>query len=111
MEPKKELNEEHQLHRLSRWQEIVKEFEQSGQSRQEYCERRGIKVHQLIYWLSRLRDLAQRGSSKLSSPPQNFAPQIKGPQETFTLQINGILVKIPKSTPSEKVISIIRCLI
>lgn len=97
--------------RINRWRSIVKEFEASGQSRNAYCEERGVKVHQLIYWVSRLKELTQRDLAKPPLTSQSFSPQTKASQETFTLAINGILVKVPKSTPSEKVISIIRCLI
>lgn len=111
MEQNQEESQEQESNRLNRWRGIVKEFEQSGKSRQEFSDRCAIKVHQLIYWQSRLKELAKRS---LHNPPpskQSFTPQTKSSQETFTLAINGILVKVPKSTPSEKVIAIIRCLI
>lgn len=111
MEQQKEISEEHEPHRLNRWRVIVKEFEQSGKSRQEYSDECGIKIHQLIYWQSRLKELAKRSVHNPPPSKQSFTPQTKTSQETFTLGINGILVKIPKSTPSEKVIAIIRCLI
>ena len=70
--------------RASEMQRIVEEFSKSGQTRREFCAKRGIAVTTLDYWRLRLR------SQQLSRPRLVKVEVARPESANFTLRlVNG----------------------
>ena len=76
---------------------LVKQFEDSGQSRREFASAHGIKQGKLHYWISKLT----KPQVSDSAVENNFVPIVIAPvavQETGNIIIrctNGVEIEIP----------------
>ncbi|HQH25888.1 MAG TPA: hypothetical protein PLP17_00715 [Oligoflexia bacterium] len=73
----------------SQWKKLIAQWERSGQTRSEFCEKRGLSLHQFTYWRTEL--------GKAQQPDGRFV-QISGNGSAEPLEIrlsNGTTIKIP----------------
>ncbi len=84
----------------SRMHKLVKQFQESGQSRKEFAAAQGIKAGKLYYWISKSAK-ARQAVPWPAAPERNFVPIAVTPgqkQEMRSIIIrctSGIEIEIP----------------
>lgn len=87
-----------------KWKELVREWQESGETLAAFARSRGIKDHQLWFWKDRILGTPKRGS-------RQFAPVGEVADKTqVDLTVSGITVKLPLTLCAEKFLTIVRCL-
>lgn len=85
-----------------KWSKIIREFDQSGISKQKFCQLNGLSTSQYYYWKSKLKTLEEEalllGSEELSS--HSFIPIKRSQQPYFTVELSNKMKLTFSEVPS-----------
>jgi putative transposase len=95
--------------RINRWQQIIKECNNSGMTKKEWCLQNGVHEKAFYYWQRRIRKRAVQVQSEYSLPPAaaNFV-ELTAPTPVVshqpvvnniaaTIQVNGCRIELSET--------------
>ncbi len=90
------------------WNEVIEDFNSSGQNQTLYCKQRNINKDQFCYYLSRWRK-ANRNDNSQNQTRMSFLPvEINSPQGKCMLNIgNGVSLELPDGISIEHLSALI----
>ena len=93
-------------YRAQTWAMLIQECNNSGLTKREFCQQRGISEKSFYYWLRKLRSqMAEAGSPKLV---QLEPPAIS--DDMLRIQYRGAELKLPAGVDMEAVTALLRSL-
>jgi hypothetical protein len=91
------------------WRRKVAEFESSGLSRAAFCRRRRVNYHTMTYWVKRLANLDEAGSSGAGvSFVEVSLPSVAAPATYEVLLGNGRSIRLGVDFEDEALARLIR---
>lgn len=93
--------------RMSKWAQIIKERQNSGQTIKEFCEERGIKEGAYFYWQRKLRGALCTELANLNEPATDIPAgwvQLEpatGAKEALTVEVAGCRIRVTPGTDPE----------
>jgi len=76
--------------------ELVRKFQSSGQTQQDFCQTHGLKLHKLQYWNAKY--LQEQQLPKTGFAELKISPSVSSASSTKLLVIrmsNGTIIEIP----------------
>jgi hypothetical protein len=78
----------------SEWSAIVKAFERSGESHEQFCSKRGLAVGSFRSWLYRLRRAGSAATDVVLLPVEVTAPAARYAPSDIVIAIAGVEVRV-----------------
>jgi hypothetical protein len=78
----------------SEWSAIVKAFERSGQSHEQFCSKRGLAIGSFRSWLYRLRRTQDAATDVVLLPVEVTAPVARHTPSDIVIGIAGVEVRV-----------------
>jgi len=86
------------------WQQQIAQWQESGQSKREYCRNNGLSYDQFNWWYSRMQ------KQYLTQIPEGFIQiQYQHPEkaEHICIEMNGIRVQLPSGSSKQLLVTVI----
>jgi hypothetical protein len=78
----------------SEWSAIVKAFERSGQSHEQFCSKRGLAIGSFRSWLYRLRRTHEAATDVVLLPVEVTPPVARDAPSEVVIAIAGVEVRV-----------------
>lgn len=78
----------------SEWSAIVKAFERSGESHEQFCSKRGLALGSFRSWLYRLRRTQEAATDVVLLPVEVAAPVAGDAPSEIVIAIAGVEVRV-----------------
>lgn len=94
-------------YRMSRWVQVIKERQNSGQTIRAFCKERGITEGAYFYWQRKLRQALCTGLSTLGEAENNIPggwiqlSPTREVKETLVIEIAGCCISVDAGTDPE----------
>ncbi len=95
----------------SQWSELISEYRESGETEQQFCQRRGINFHSFRKW--KYRQSPAKGTGKVSTPRSSFVEVRPMPRsaQPLRIQLGGELsIECPSGMGIEEVARLVGAL-
>ena len=93
-------------YRAQTWAMLIQECNNSGLTKREFCQQRGISEKSFYYWLRKLRS----HMATAASPQLVQLDPVSAPEDMLQIQYRGAELKLPASVDIEAVSVLLRSL-
>ena len=91
-------------YRAQTWAMLIQECNNSGLTKREFCEQRGISEKSFYYWLRKLR----RQMAEAAGPQLVPLDPVAVPEDMLQIQYRGAELKLPSGVDIDAVAALLR---
>ena len=93
-------------YRAQTWAMLIQECNNSGLTKREFCQQRGISEKSFYYWLRKLRS----HMAAAASPQLVQLDPVSAPEDMLQIQYRGAELKLPAGVDIDAVATLLRSL-